>query len=576
MARNGHDSPAPRGAGRLGADGAPSMPDVAEAPAAAVFTPYRDPGRHGLLRRLFTTWRHVTALAIGGLADRLRTLPQRERRRPGTLLARGVLALLGLPVKRALRREPFARQLRLRLELLGPTYIKLGQMLSLREDLLPAEITGELTFLLDRLPAVPYAEFVAIVRRELGRPVEDVFRAIDEVPLASGSIGQAHLATTQSGERVVLKAVKPGVREALRRDATILRGLGAFLELFLGRYQPRRVIADFCEGTRREADLALEAANAEMFRAAFKDQPRIVFPRILPEYSTGGLLCMQYLDGIKPTDPRVKARPVEDREQLVDLGAEAIVCMLYRDGFFHADLHPGNVLILDGPRCGFVDLARVGCFDARLRRILLFYFHALINGDAEGAANFLTGIAERGPGADPVAFRRDVEMICQNWPDRMKNGRASLARLIMDSIARAAAHRMYFPLEMVLMVRAILTFEAVGRLLVADFDVAAISRRHVRRLFLDRFGPLKVLHDTVTGAPEVIDALARTPRLVTEAVEFMEQTARRPPDNPIAGVRSALLGGACLISGAILAGLGGPWPAWAALIVVGLIVALRR
>jgi ubiquinone biosynthesis protein len=540
------------------------------------FEEFVDTGRQGLVRRLLVTQRHAYGLAIGGFAAYLGSLPDWKRRRPRFLLLRLACALAGIAVQRRLKRSPFPVQLRRRLELLGPTYIKLGQILSLREDLLPREVTDELKKLLDRLPAVPFSRFVQMVSAELGRPVDEVFAHIRSTPTGSASIGQAHRATLLGGEQVMLKIVKPGIRETLRRDTLLLRGLGALLQLAIPRYQPRRVIREFCEYTLREVDLAREADNAETFASNFRLQPDIVFPRIYRQYSTENLLCMEFLEGINPGEPRARVLRETDRERVVDLGAEAIICMLYRDGFFHADLHPANLLILPGPRVGFVDLGMVGRFDTDLKRTLLYYYYCLVAGDAENAAHYLAALAQPEPGGDVKAFRRDVEDVCRQWSHRSRFAEFSLGRLIVQSVGRGARHRVYFPVELVLMAKAIVTFEAVGEMLLPGFDVAALTRRHVSRVTLQRFAPLRLARESLTALPELVDALAKTPRLVTEGLQLVEQATRRPAENPFSGLRATLFGGACLVAGAILAGFGGPWPVWVALLIVGLLLPLRR
>ncbi|MDH3745297.1 MAG: AarF/UbiB family protein [Acidobacteriota bacterium] len=540
------------------------------------FGEHVDTGRQGLLRRFVATNRHCWALVLGGASSALAGMPKSERRRLRFLALRPLVALFALPVNRKLKRRPFPVQLRRRLEMLGPTYIKLGQILSMREDLLPKPVTDELKNLLDYLPAVPYPRFYELVARYLEQPVEEVFSHISTRPLGSASIGQIHLASLLSGERVILKVVKPGIRATLRRDTVLLKMLGGVAQLFLPRYQPRRVIREFCEYTQKEADLAREADNAETFSASFAGQPDIVFPRIYREYSSRDLLCMEYLEGIKPSDSKAQELERPDRQRLVDLGADAIISMLYRDGFFHADLHPANLVILPGPKCGFIDLGMVGRFDTDLKHTLLYYFFSLVAGEPENAANYLALIAETGSRSDPVGFRRDVEEVCRHWAHRSRFQQFSLAQLILQSIAKGAEHRMYFPMEMVLMVKAILTFEAVGRLLLPDFDVAQVSKKHLNRLILERFGPLKLAQESLTALPELVDTLAKTPRLVSEGLRLMEQATKRPPENPFAGMRATLLGGFCLVAGAILAGSGGPWPLWAALLGLGILLPLRR
>jgi len=552
-----------------------AIPDPPKPGAEPVYDVYVDTGNQRLVRRALTMARHGYGLALGALAAYLRELPARERRRPRTLLLRAISGVAGLPVDRRLRREPFPVQLRCRFERLGSTYIKLGQILSTREDLLPRSVTDELKKLLDRLPAVPYPSFVASLAEQLGRPVDDVFVHISSTPLGSASIGQTHRATLHGGAQVVIKMVKPGVRETLKRDTLLLRGLGSLLQLFLRPYQPRRVIGEFSAYTLREADLTLEADHAETFASNFEDQPDIVFPRIYRDYSNENLLVMEYLDGIQPTDPRALTLRPADRERLVELGAEAIICMLYRDGFFHADLHPANLIVLPGPRCGFVDLGMVGRFDTELRHTLLYYYYSLVTGDAESAASYLASVAQAGPGANPSGFRRDVEDICRQWSQRARFSQFSLARLTLQSVARGARHRMYFPMEMVLMVKAIVTYEAVGQMLMPGFDVAKVSRQHLNRIILQRFAPLRLAQESLTALPELLDALAKTPRLLTEGLRLVEQSTRQPAENPFAGVRATLYGGFCLVAGAILAAFGGPWPVWTVLLLIGLLLPLR-
>ena len=553
-----------------------AVPDPPKPGAEPVYGEFVNTGRQGLIRRFFATWRHLNGLLLGGLAAYLRGLPKWKRRRPRFLLLRFFSAVVGLPVNRKLRRQSFPVQLRRRLELLGPTYIKLGQILALREDLLPRPITDELKNLLDRLPAVPYSQFLELVSTYLERPVDEVFAHIRSTPVGSASIGQIHLATLLDGQQVILKVVKPGIKETLKRDTILLRMFGGLLQLFFGRYQPRRVIREFCDYTLREADLSREADNAETFASNFKHQPDIVFPEVYREHSNENLLCMEYMDGIKPSDPKAKLLRDADRERLVDLGAEAIVCMLYRDGFFHADLHPANLLIMPGPKAAFIDLGMVGRFDTDIKRTLLYYYYCLVAGDAENAAHYLTVMAEPGSGADPKAFRRDVEDICRQWSHHARFGEFSLGRLILQSVSRGARHRMYFPVELVLMAKAIVTFEAVGNMLLPDFDIAAISKKHVSRVTLQRFAPLRLAQESLTALPELVDALAKTPRLVTEGLQLVEQATRRPSENPFAGLRATLFGGACLVAGAILAGFGGPWPIWALLFIIGVLLPLRR
>ncbi len=552
-------------------------PEVADAaPELSPFEILVEVRPPSLLWRYFTTHRHFLGLLFGGLLAWVRARREAGRRGFGLALA-GMLAALARPLlDRRLRDLPFPVQLRRRLEILGPTYIKLGQILALRRDLLPAAITEELKNLLDRLPVVPFPRYLELVTADLGRAPGEVFAWIDPRPLGSASIAQIHRARTHAGDEVILKVVKPGIRETLQRDARLLRMLGAMLEALLPRYQPRQTIREFVHYTLKEVDLRREADNAETFAANFRDTPDIRFPRIWRDCSGPNVLCMEFFDGFKPSAPEAQALPPADRDRLIDLGAAAIIRMLFKDGFFHADLHPGNLLVLPGPRVGFIDLGMVGRFEEDLRRTLLYYYYCLVMGDSENAARYLAAIARPGPGGDAHGFRREVEEVCRRWARSANFRDFSLAQLILNSVTMGAQYRMYFPVEMVLMVKALVTFEGVGQVLKPGFDVAEVSQRHINTLFLEQFSPLRLVREGLRGAPEIVDALIKAPLLVTEGLRLLEQTTRRPQENPFAGLRGTLLAGFCLVAASILAAFKGPWPVWGALFAVALLLVLRR
>jgi ubiquinone biosynthesis protein len=250
--------------------------------------------------------------------------------------------------------------------------------------------------------------------------------------------------------------------------------------------------------------------------------------------------------------------------------------MIYRDGFFHADLHPGNLLILPGPKVGFIDLGMVGQLDNDLRRSLLYYYYSLVTGDAENAARYLSGVAQAGGAGDPQGFRREVAETSKRWRRAATFEDFSLAQLVLESLTRGAHYRVYFPVELVLMVKALITFEAVGHTLLPGFDVAHVSREHIRDVFIRQFSPLRLMQEELRGAPDLVDALVRMPLLVTEGLRVLERTTRRPAENPLAGVRGTLIAGFCLVAGAILMAFHGPWPLWAVLFLLAPFAALRR
>ena len=250
--------------------------------------------------------------------------------------------------------------------------------------------------------------------------------------------------------------------------------------------------------------------------------------------------------------------------------------MLYRDGFFHADLHPGNLLILPGPKAGFIDLGMVGRLDDDVRRTLLYYYYCLATGDAKSAARYLASVAEAGPGGDLEGFRREVEDLSRRWRLAANFQDFSLARLILESTGLSGRFRIYFPMEMVLMTKALVTFEGVGNLMKPGFDVAEISRGPLNQLILQQFNPVRLARESLRGAPEMVDAIVKAPMLISESLRFLEQTTKRRNENPFAGLRGSIFGGFCLVAGAIAAAAGGPWPLWSGLFLAGLAAGLNK
>jgi len=533
--------------------------------------------RSGVFRRFFTTQFHFLGLIMGGAVSTVTKLKPHSKRLGLTFFLLRVAAFFVKPlVGKKYRNLPFEVQLRKRLEALGPTYIKLGQVLSLREDILPRSITEELKNLLDRLPVVPFETYISLIEKDLKRPVSEMFSHIDPKPLGSASIAQIHRARTVEGDDVVLKVVKPGIVITLKRDALLLGLFSRMLDVFFGRYQPRRMIKEFIEYTLREVDFRTEANNAEIFRANFLDMPDVEFPKIYQEYCGERVLCQAFLDGLRPTHPDVRKLPLSEREHLIDLGASAIIRMLYQDGFFHADLHPGNLIILRDGRLGFIDLGMVGRFDDELRRSLLYYYYCLVIGDANNAARYLTTVAETGPYSDPKGFQRAAADVARRWHRNSNFKSFSLAQLVLESVTMGGQYRMYFPVELVLMVKALVTFEGVGNFLNPGFDVAKVSRKHITHLFFQQFHPATLIKEHIRMAPDMVDAYLKAPLLINEALRYFEKKTRQPARNPFEGIKEMVLTGSCFIAAAILASGDKPWPIWTGLFIVGILVAFKK
>jgi ubiquinone biosynthesis protein len=217
----------------------------------------------------------------------------------------------------------------------------------------------------------------------------------------------------------------------------------------------------------------------------------------------------------------------------------------------------------------------VGRFDEDIRKSMLAYYYSLVMGDAVNAARYLTSVAVPGRGSDVKGFRRAVEDTSRRWARSANFDDFSLARLIMESVILSGQYRMYFPVEMILMVKALVTFEGVGNMLEPGFDVAAVSQKYIRAVLLKQFNPIGIVKETMPGMPELIDTFTRSPIVLAEAFRLLEKTVKNPTPNPLMGIKGTMFAGFCLVAGAIIASFGGPWPVWGALFILAIIVALK-
>ncbi len=548
-----------------------------KSPPRPEFVVYEEQRPAGLVGRFFITLGQIIALTLGGINVWLAGSSQRGI---GIFIVRLVWGIFfffcSLFLDRKLIRQPFPVQFRARLERLGPTYIKFGQILSLREDLLPRSITDELKNLLDRLPVVSYDRYKQLIQADLNRPLHDLFRWIDPQPLGSASLAQTHRARLLTGERVVLKVLKPGVRQTVETDTTLLKLFGRFLNLFLSRFQPRQLIQEFCRYTLREVDLRFEADNAEAFAANFQNQPYVHFPRIYRHCSNRDVLCMEYFSGIKPDARAARILTTTEKERVVDLGIGAILQMIFRDGFFHADLHPANLMIFRDASVGFIDLGMVGRLDRETQRRLFYYFYSLVMNEPENAARYLTAIALPYKQSDVDGFRHALSGLYGRWLRNARLRDFSIGQVIFESVLLAGQYRIRFPGEVVLMVKALVTIEGVGKVIVPDLDIVRASRGHVQRLLMDQFNPLEIVKSSILFVPEIVDVMNRSPLVLSEGLKRMENDLKRPPRETQEGLAWVVLAAACIVSAAILYSAAAPWYLWVGLGVLALIAVIRR
>ncbi len=523
----------------------------------------------GMVRRFFATLKQFLGLLLGGAYQ----FVHRSRETgDGNSLIIFILQILVILtwvfVDRELARRPFSTQFRVRLERLGPTYIKLGQILSLREDLLPRSLTDELKNLLDRLPAVTFERYKELIENSLMRPVEEMFAWIGTRPLGSASLAQTHQARLHTGERVVIKVLKPNVRKTIISDTRLMRFFGFFAQLFFGRYQPKRLISEFCRYTVLEVDLRNEANNAETFAVNFLDEPDINFPTIYRQFSNADVLCMEFFEGSKPDAALVARLSPEQIEKVIDLGVGAAIQMIFRDGFFHADLHPGNMVVFEDGSVGFIDLGMVGRFDNEMQKKMLYYFYSLVADDPSNAARYLVSMTIPGRDSDPDGFRRAVEDLNGRWMRSPNFEDFSLGQLVLQSISLAARYHIQYPGEIILMIKTLVTVEGVGNVLAPGIDVVGAARKHVQKILFSRFDLKKLGRDSILVLPELLDVMYSLPFVLGEGLRFAENQLKSTRDNPLLEIRGTIFASFCMLAGAIVLAAGGSIFIWGGLFFI--------
>ncbi|MBI2952797.1 MAG: AarF/ABC1/UbiB kinase family protein [Chloroflexi bacterium] len=403
-----------------------------------------------------------------------------------------------------------AEHLRLAFEELGATFIKLGQVLSTRSDLLPPEYIAELSKLQDAVSPAPADVIVAQIVQELGRPLEAVFAHFDPIPLGSASIGQVHAARLHTGEEVVVKVRRPGIEDLIEEDITILFDLA---HLATGRttvgqtYDLPGIVEEFADTLRGELDYELEARNAERIRHQFGKDSSVRVPQTYAAYSTRRVLTMGRLHGIKINDLLDLDRAGIDRHNLADALIHAILKMILEDGFFHADPHPGNFLIQHDGRIALLDYGMVGRLDEETRQNLLLLFVAVFTQDSDRVIDSLLALGVVGTTFRPEHLRHDVGHHISLYYGRPL-GEIDLARVLQEFLAIACRHRLQIPSRLTLLGKTLAMHQALALQLDPSFNLAKMLRPLVQRLILEMYAPQHL-------AQEVLPTLADLRRLAT-------------------------------------------------------------
>ena len=441
----------------------------------------------------------------------------------------GLTHLVAWPMR--LRRKPppptytLAERFRLALEELGPTFIKLGQILSTRPDLIPPEFIAELNKLQDRVPPLPWDIMRPVVEEALGRPVESVFRHIDPEPIGSASLGQVYAAELPDGSEVVVKVQRPGIRHTIEVDLEILQDLAAIAQerTSLGEvYNLVEIAEDFAFTLRNELNYVREGRNADRFRENMAELPFVYVPRVYWEFTSERVLVLERIRGIKIDDVEAIRAAGMDPGRIILHAADMIVKQALIDGFFHADPHPGNFYVLPGHTIAMVDFGLVGYLSVRVREDLVRLFVVSVLLDSESIVDQLIRMSAAPAGVDRERLRRDVERILIHYYGLpLKYIRAR--EVINDILPIMYRHHLALPPDLWLLGKTLMMWEGLAYTLYPDFDFFAVADPYVRRFLKQLRSPKVLVRRVGTLATQWGTLFLETPQHIRPLLTALER-----------------------------------------------------
>lgn len=412
-----------------------------------------------------------------------------------------------------------AERMRMAFEELGPTFVKLGQLLATRPDLAPPEFVDEFKKLHDQVASVPFEEIKQVLVAQFGKAINEVFVEIDPIPLAAASIAQVHRAVLRDGSEVVVKVQRPGIERIIVEDVSILFYIAELLERYaVGTrvYNPVGIVDEFYRSLEQETNFVVEANNIRRFQENFKNEPSIKIPNVYWEYSGPRVLVLEALKGL-PYSQMSRVREEIDRKAIMRVGLRAYFKMVFRDGFFHGDLHAGNLFIMPENKIGLIDFGIVGRLNRRTQDAIANMFLALYTEDYERFAYEFVELAPFNEEVDVDDLAKDLkDLLAPYLGLSLKN--VDVGRLLMDSASIAAKHRLVLPAELVLFFKSIVTVEAMAQALAEDFNLLEYAVEFAEEIVQTRYSPERVREELLNFGRDSSTLLKSAPRYLKQFV----------------------------------------------------------
>ncbi|WP_188858213.1 ubiquinone biosynthesis regulatory protein kinase UbiB [Marinobacterium nitratireducens] len=425
--------------------------------------------------------------------------------------------------------KPGGERLRLALEALGPVYIKFGQMLSTRRDLLPDDIALELQKLQDRVPPFPGVEARMLIERSLGQSITELFQRFDVEPLASASVAQVHLATLRDGREVVVKVVRPGIERTIRKDVDLLYTFARLLQWAWPegrRLRPVEVVSEYEQTIFDELDLRKEAANGSQLRRNFEHSEILYIPEINWDLTRRNVLVMERIHGIPVADvDRLRANNT-DLKLLAERGVEIFFTQVFRDSFFHADMHPGNIFVSPddptNPRYIAVDFGIVGSLTPEDQSYLARNILAFFKRDYRQVAQLHIDSGWVPADTNLYAFETSIRSVCEPIFEKPLKD-ISFGQLLLGLFQTARRFNMEVQPQLVLLQKTLLNIEGLGRQLYPDLDLWKTAKPFLENWMHQRMGPKAVTRSIKSQAPDWLEKLPLMPQLVFDSLQQLKR-----------------------------------------------------
>ncbi len=406
-----------------------------------------------------------------------------------------------------------SERLRMAFEELGATFIKLGQMLSLRSDFIPSEFAKEFSKLQDSVQKDEVEKIKSVLVKELDKPVNEIFLKFEDIPIAAASIAQVHKAKLKTGEVVAVKILHPGVTEKIEADLEILRSISRLIETHIPEsrpYQPVEIIKEFDKSIKKELNLVLEGQNLDTFRNYFQDDPTIKIPIVYWEYSTESILVTEFINGIKISELLINESSDIDPKQVTMNSANALMKQVFEIGIFHADPHPGNLFVLPGNIIAPIDFGNVGRIDDEMRNAFIEIVIGLVDQDPHRITRALSSINFIDDHTNLRALKIDLMEFIHHYY-KVSLNKIHLSKLIDEFVELLRTHEIKLPADLSVLIRTLAISETIARELYPEFNLAEILIPFAKKAYLNKFNPFSRYRPLVRTAEEGFDLLKKLP-----------------------------------------------------------------